>query len=450
MQKKIMAAAVLSALAGTTVNAENLSEAVKQTIQTNPNVLVETNERLARNQDLGQAYAGYFPSVDASLGIGVERSDNPSTRAHAAAGGHPGSTRDFTRREAAVEVRQMIFDGFATSSEVERQKARINSQAYRVFGTSEAIALRATEVYLDVLRYQKMVALAQENYDAHVKVRDQIKKRAESGFGRGSDLDQATGRFALAESNLVVEQSNLRDAESNYLRVVGNLPGDLTLPVAQHPLPASLEEAINQALANHPVLKSAEADVDATYAQREAAKSAYYPRLHLEGGYTADENVDGQDGTNREDLMMLRLRYNLVNGGRDHARIQQTEHLINEAKEVRNNTHRQVVESIRLSWNSYATLQDQLDYLRLHMESSQKTYEAYQKQFNISQRTLLDLLDTENELFEAKRAYANGQFTELFARYRILAGTGQLLNSLGVALPEEATALSEVGGYGSN
>lgn len=447
MNKNILAGAVFAALMGTAVQAENLQDAIQTTIQTNPNVLAETHERLSRNQDLGQAYAGYFPTVDLTTGIGVERSDNPSTRAHAATFGG-GSTREFTRREAGVEVRQMLFDGFATSSEVDRQKARINAQAYRVFGVSEATALRASEVYLDVLRYQKLVELAQENYDAHVKVQDQIKKRVDSGFGRGSDLDQSTGRFALAESNLLVEKSNLRDAQSNYQRVVGALPGALIQPQPNQMLPASLDEAIELALANHPVLKSAEADVDATYAQREAAKSAYYPRLHLEGGYTAHENLDGQDGTNRDDLLMLRLRYNLSNGGRDHARIQQTASQMNQAKEVRNNTHRQVVESIRLSWNSYATLSDQLNYLRLHMDSSQKTYEAYQKQFNIGQRTLLDLLDTENELFEAKRAYNNAVYTEQFARFRILAGTGQLLSSMGVALPPEAAVVTDAGKYG--
>lgn len=448
MQNKILAAAVLAILATSHAQAENLQEAVQTTIKSNPNVLVETHERLARNQDLGQAYAGYFPTVDMTFGFGVERSDNPSTRAHAAAGGHPGTTREFTRREAGVEFRQMLFDGFATSSEIDRQKARINAQAYRVFGISEATALRAVEVYLDVLRYQELVSLAQENYDAHVKVRDQIKKRVDSGFGRGSDLDQATGRFALAESNLLVEKSNLRDAQTNYQRVVGSLPGKLISPQAKQALPSTLEEAISLAIANHPILKSADADVDATYAQREAAKSAYYPRLHIEGGYTAHENLDGQDGTNRDDLIMVRMRYNLSNGGADHARIQQTAHLMNEAKEVRNNTYRQVVESIRLSWNSFATLQEQLDYLKLHMDSSQQTYEAYQKQFNISQRTLLDLLDTENELFEAKRAYANGRYTEQFSRFRILAGTGQLLTSLGIGLPSEAEVLTDAGSYG--
>lgn len=428
-------------VASTPLYAESLQDAIAQTIKTNPNILVETNERLSRDQELKQAYSGYLPTVNATFGIGVERNDNPSTRANAAAGGHPGTTREFTRHEAGVEFRQMLFDGFATSSEVKRQTARINSQAYRIFGESEATGLRTTEVFMEVLRFERLVALAHKNRDSHKKVFDQIKKRVDVGFGRASDLQQVTGRLALAESNLVADQSNLRDAESNYLRVIGLFPSSLVLPKPPNNLPVNQEDAVEIALANHPVLKSANADIEATYSQRRAARSAHLPRIHLEGASTSHENIDGVDGTNRDDSLMVRLRYNLYNGGRDRARLKQTAELINEAKEVRNNTYRQVIESIRLSWNSHKTLLQQLSFLKLHESSSQKTYDAYKKQFNIGQRTLLDLLDTENELFEAKRAYVNGQFTSLFAQYRILAGTGRLLITLGVELPVEALVI---------
>ena len=139
---------------------------------------------------------------------------------------------------------------------------------------------------------------------------------------------------------------------------------------------------------------------------------------------------------------MLRLRYNLFNGGKDVARREETAHLISQAKDIRDNTYRQVVESMRLSWVAHTTVQNQLDFFKTHRDASIKALEAYQLQFNIGQRTLLDLLDSANEMFVAKSDYVNAQFDEQFAAYRILASMGGLNQSLGVTLPQETEPLA--------
>ncbi|MGD9000683.1 MAG: TolC family outer membrane protein [Granulosicoccaceae bacterium] len=429
-------AVALSSIISTPALAVTLQEAVKQTLATNPDILVETNERLARDEERKQARAGYFPSVDVSAGIGHEWSNNPTTRATL----DGEKTEQYTRGEGAITMRQMLFDGFATSSEVDRQKARVNSQAFRIHGTAQNTAQRAVEVYLELLRRERLLALARENLAAHEKTYDQIKLRSESGVGRKADLDQIEGRLALARTNVIAEESNLFDAQTNYLRVVGELPKDsLEKPTVGAKMPGSLDLAVEQAVANHPTLQSAEADVEATRAQHRAAKHRFYPRFDLELSRTWDNELDGVDGTNEEEQIMVRMRWNIFNGGRDYARRKQTAHLINEASEVRNGTRRQVVESIRLSWNAYEATRTQLTYRKQHLESSRKTRDAYTKQFNIGQRTLLDLLDSENELFEAGRAYVNADTDNLFSQYRILTGTGTLIESLGLSLPEEAS-----------
>ena len=118
----------------------------------------------------------------------------------------------------------MIFDGFATSSEVDRQHARVDSQAYRLKGVAGVTSLRAVEVYLAVLRIRQLVRLAEDSLQFHQQTYDQIKLRSDAGVGRKSDLDQVAGRLALALSNLSIERSNLMDADTNYLRVIGVLP----------------------------------------------------------------------------------------------------------------------------------------------------------------------------------------------------------------------------------
>jgi adhesin transport system outer membrane protein len=422
----------------TAASATTLQEAVDITIKTHPDILAASNERNAVSEEVNQALAGYRPTIDLAVGTGWESSDNPTSRTTY---GH--RNVHMNRDEASIQLRQMLFDGMATQNEVRRQEARTESRAYGVFGASENTALEATQAYIDVLRVQKLVDLATTNFEAHERTHDQIKLRSDRGVGRKADLDQSQGRLALARANLIAEQSNLRDAETNYLRVVGVAPESLSDPATPSSLiPATLEEAIAQGLGNHPTLKSAEADVESAHAQYDTAQSPFYPRIDLELGATANNDLDGVDGHNNDVTAMIRLRYNLLNGGKDSARSEETAHLINQAAEIRNNTHRQVEQSVRLSWNALQTVNTQIGYFEQYVDSSEKSRDAYQQQFSLGQRTLLDLLDSENEVFTARQNLVNAQYDQLYSMYRILNSMGALLQGLEVGLPEAAKVAS--------
>jgi adhesin transport system outer membrane protein len=440
MRNKMVITSLLSVqwlFAATGVSAQSLTEVVQETLATNPDVQIAISQRNAVEQEMKQAKAGFFPSADINVGHGWETSNNPTTR------GRGDGTSNLDRSEAEITIRQLLFDGSATESEVERQRARVNSRAYTTFGTSEVIALKAIEAYLDVLRQQKLVAFAQENLAAHQKTHDQITKRSERGVGRRSDAQQTLGRLALARTNLMAEENNLRDAIFNFERIVGKKPEGLSEPASiENLIPASLDDAIAMALANHPTLMSAEADVEAARMQQKAAKALFYPRFHLEVSGSENDDLDGIPGPNRDGQIMVRGRYNLK-GGRDMARREETAYLLNEAVEVKNNTRRQVIESIQLSWHAYQTAKQQLENFRIHVDASQQARDAYKKQFNIGQRTLLDLLDSENELFTARIDYANSINSLSFATYRILAGTGQLLQTMEVTPPQEIATVSK-------
>ncbi len=416
------------------VNADTLQEAVAVTIKTNPDVLAAANEREAVAEEINQVKAGYYPTVDLAVGTGWELTNSPTTRSSGKGEVH------LNRDEASLELRQMLFDGMATKNEVRRQTARTNSRAFGVSSTSENTALDAVEAYLNVLRRQKLVDLANANLEAHQRFNDQIKLRSDRGVGRKSDTEQSTGRLALAKANLVAEQSNLRDADTTYLRVVGIASNALSDPDSpQSLIPSTVDEAVDTGINNHPTLKTAEADVESAYAQHDTAKSPFYPRIDFELGTTANHDIDGVEGTNKDVTAMFRLRYNLLNGGKDTARRAETAHLINQASEIRNNTRRQVEESVRLSWNALQTVNNQMGFFKQHVDSSERSRDAYQQQFSLGQRTLLDLLDSENEVFSARTSYVNAQYDQLFAMYRILNSMGLLLESLSV-VPHEAAA----------
>lgn len=439
MNKKTLALAIPLALMVGGVQAVTLPEAVDATIQTNPDVLSAVHERRAVDKEIDQARAGYFPTLDLTLGTGYERTNNPSTRGRLDEGDSVG----YNRNEAALNARQMLFDGFETKNEVSRQTARSNSRAYSVYSASENTALEAVEAYLNVLRREKIVELAQDNLDAHIRTHDQIQLRAERGVGRQADIQQSQGRLALAETNLIAEQSNLRDARTNYLRVVGMEPESLEDPESPvSMIPDSVEEAINAAINNHPELKVASADLESARFQHQAARSPFFPRFDLELGVRQDNNIDGVRGSDRDMTAMLRMRYNLFNGGADQARREETAFLINQAAEIRNNTHREVEESTRLSWNALQTVNNQLSYFREYVDAAEKTRNAYQQQFNMGQRTLLDLLDSENELFSARISLTEAQYDRSYAMYRVLNSMGVLLDSLEIGAPEAASVLA--------
>lgn len=430
-------ALVLPLLLVGTASADTLQEAVDATVKTNPDVLAAVHERQAVSKEVDQARAGYFPTLDLQVGTGWEMTDNPSTRGSGRGEVH------LNRDEARLDARQMLFDGMETKNEVERQEARTNSRAFSVFSAAENTGLDAVEAYLNVLRRQNLVELAQTNLEAHQRTHDQIMLRSERGVGRRADMDQSLGRLALAEANLMSEQSNLRDAETSYIRVVGMDPNSLSQPDSPISLiPQTQDEAIATAVDNHPTLRLAAFDVESAQSQHATAKAPFYPDLHLEVGTRADHDIDGQEGKDKDLYAMLRLRYNLVNGGRDTARREETAFLINQAAEIRNNTHRQVEESVRLSWNAWETVKRQMSFRRQHVESSEKSRDAYQQQFSLGQRTLLDLLDSENEVFRARTALVNTQYDEMFAMYRILNSMGMLLQGLNVELPEAATTVA--------
>lgn len=412
------------------VYGQTLKDAVEKTLNSNPDILIDANHRLSTDQAVKVARGGYFPKIDLALGGGREWSDNSSTR--------PGDTT-LSRREASITLRQMLFDGNGVASEVARNEARVASAANKLAATSEQVVLGAIEAYLEVLRNRELVVLTKENAGIHLRTFDQIKIRSDSGLGRKADLEQINARLALANANVSSAEANLRDAEINFLRIVGMQPVSLNAPDRHSSsLPKSVEEAVQMAFDNHPTLKSAKADVDATGAQIRAAKSSLWPRLDFEIGASRNRDLDGIVGRNDEKFAMLRLRYTLFNGGSDIARVNETVHLSSEARDVMNRTQRQVEQSTRLSWNAMRSAQERLPSLKDHAEFSGLTRDAYTKQFGIGQRTLLDMLDAENESYTASSNYLNGKYLEVFAEYRLLADLGQLLGSLGVSQRQEA------------
>jgi len=436
MKKPLKINILLSAVALTTttwVSAETLKEVVQLAVETNPQVGTVAKRKEAADAATSAARGAYFPKVDFLYGSGRERSQTPTTLVT-----NPGWVR-LHRHQEGLTLNQMLFDGMGTPAEVDRRRAISDAAAHRVYATAEEIALQAIDAYIDVVKNKELVTFARENLAAHQRTFDQVKLRSDKGVGRRADLEQIEARTSLASANLSSAESSLRDAEIAYLKVVGRNPINLAPVPDPKNIPNTVDAAVKAGFANHPTLKSSQSDIEQASAQRELARSFWFPRLELEASMTNNRNIDGVVGPNRDRLLMLYLKWNLFRGGFDYHRLKETALQIDEATEISRNTTRQVENAVRLAYNAFATARDRVPSLQRYVKSSDATRAAYAQQFAIGQRTLLDLLDAENEYFTARSTDATGRYIQLSAKYRVLNAMGQLLATLEVKAPEQAT-----------
>ena len=405
---------------------EALLDAVRHAIANNPEVQMRWHEFRAAGAEQDVARAAYLPQIDVTANVGLERQHRPGQ-----------GSDSFSRRGVTLSLNQMVFDGFFTRSEVSRLGHARLVRYFEFLEASENVALEASRAYADVLRYQELVRLAQENYTAHRILYDQIAKRHRAGVGRRVDLDQAAGRLALSESNLLTELSNLHDVSARFLRVVGVPPADVLPPFERDLevfiLPRTVQDALREAFVTNPSINAAVESVRAGQAGIDTARAAFHPRVDLHARQSADWNRDNLSGSSRDSVVELVLSYNLYRGGADRARMRQAAEMLNQSRNMLEKVCRDVRQTLSIAYNDVKRLREQVCYLEQHQQSVSRTRIAYRQQFEIGQRTLLDLLNTENEYFQASRALVNARIDQIIAQLRTLHGMGKLMSTLGVA-----------------
>ncbi|OED44700.1 hypothetical protein ACH42_06885 [Endozoicomonas sp. (ex Bugula neritina AB1)] len=408
--------------------ADSLEEAIKRTLSDHPQAQAGMSRWHSQQETISAARSGYWPSLDVVAGVGKQKKHFAAT--------NPYDGVNFTRKEASFSIRQNLFSGLNTMSTVRSAKKSTMAEQWRLQTTYEELGLQVVDVYLKVLERRDHVHLAEENLSFHDDIYQQIHQRTVQGVARNSDLAQIEGRRARANANLISARNNLIDAESEYLSLVGVAPEDLEKPDFDSlVIPVSLEQAIKKSRDGHPGIQAANLDIQSSQAQYKAVRSAHMPTLDFEVDQNWRDNADGAPGATKDLTAMVRVRYNLFRGGGDRARLQESAYKVEESRAQLDRTFRNTEEKLRIAWAAFELTGQQADFLALHQESSKETVVAYREQFNIGKRTLLDLLDGENELFQSSRSLKSTQYQEAFARYRILGATGQLLNSLNISQP---------------
>lgn len=418
--------------------ANTLKSAVARALQENPEVRFEAEAMQALAAKIDQAAGGYYPSVNLDVSVGRAKKEHDNR----------GS---YDRQYAELSVTQMLFDGFDVSSQVDEAQYKVREQYYNLLSEAEDKGLEVTRAYLEVRKYRRLVALARQNVERHLTVMDQVRKRAEQGVGNQADLDQADGRLALARSNLRTEQRNLQSVTARYQRLVGEAPEtDLAQVNFAGVEPKSLDAALSSAFAANPELQSTFENIGAAHSALDIARADNYPTVELglrQGVYhntngfddRYDPNRRGQDG-----LIELRARYNLFRGGSDRAAQRAAGERIEQAESLRDKACVDLRQTTTIAWTDLRNVQRNLASLKRHRRASDQVVDAYRQQFNIGRRSLLDVLDAENEAFQASRNLVHGRYDERENRARVLHGMGRLLSRMELSPAMAATDLPEV------
>lgn len=401
-------------------------------IQENRNVL---------EHEVDRAKAGFGPRVDVTGRAGGSVLSDSSTR---------NKDLDYQMWGLAgvnAQLVQPIWDGFATRSRVRTAKSTLESVKYRVFDTATSLSLEGIISHIDVLRRRKILELAEMNVSQHKALVNQAQDRASLGADTAADVTQARSRLQRALSSLSEAKAALLVAEDRYVRLTGLPAAAKMAPVTMPPkLYKGPDAVLTQAEQSNPKLSAYMQDIRAARGERELADSAFYPTLNLEAGPNYTDRGGATDRWIYSFDVLGVVRWNIFNSGADLAERRAASARIRQSRQVMYDFLDELKLDIESTWTNYQAAQEQYSHYSKAVEYSKYTRSAYVEQFQIGRRSILDVLDTENELFNSSTQAETARGNILVGAYRLSALSGNLLpqmsintGPLGQEPPKDAT-----------
>ena len=407
--------------------ARSISETIQFALTNHPRIRSQQTVVGLEAARLGQVESEFLPHVSLALGVGREDSNNASTRVLTGKG-----SNEMERREASVAVSQMLFDGFKTHWQRKSQLDEMSAADWDFKHISNEVALKAVESHLALSKSNKVLNFNLNNLKAHQAIAKNISLRVRSGKDDQAKVSQVNARMALSRANVEVARNNVMQAISDYWRQVGVGPG-VKLHFQSHlfRLPDSRVELVDGVVQSNPLINALIKRKRSLLSTAKAENNVDFPTLHLESGASWNANLDGVEGRSSDAFIMLRMRYDLFQGGADKAARKQAS-LINQSAGYKlDDARREVRRDAEQVWHRYQSSANRISFLHDYVESALDTLIAYKKQFNIGQRSLIDLLDAENELLRSELQLVDAKKELYLSKYQILNLQGRLIDMLG-------------------
>ncbi|MBF0108869.1 MAG: TolC family outer membrane protein [Magnetococcales bacterium] len=411
-----------------------LSGAVAQALNNRPEVSQAIYATAAARERVGTSMSDFLPTISLRAANGREESDNPTTQATGV------QSRWLNPKQRGVTLTQNLYRGFGTTHQVLSSQANARSASWKVLEVSESMAMRAVDSYMNVLKNRGQIQAAQESVASHKALLELVQRRAESGAGTKADVNQSQARVKQAEAVLAQIVSTQEVAHATFEAVFGFAPPDhLEEPsLPENLVPKDRKEAVKLALGIHPAIFAAQESYFSSKEQALSLNSSFSPAVNLLLAANNDAHLSGSPGRSESMSAVVEMTFNAFSGYRDlHAKREATFNMA-QAQSLLDKALLDITENLA---NSYATLvaaKSRRELFSTQVKENEKVRSAFFKQYKIGQRTLLDLLDVENELFSARNNLVVEHYQELAARHKILANMGQLLRSLSIETPTSA------------
>src|SRR6476646_5506395 len=362
----------------------SINDALRQAMQTNPGVGEASANRRATESELRQTQSTLLPQVRIEANYGPEKFDQNYNGSPPVVGLTPGVIGAGPWRNGSQEsvvVRQLLFDGFASIHEVWRQTARVDAAASRVKERTELIALDAAEAYVDVVRYLRLVGLAEQNVVNHEKIFSNVNARFSGGRAGEVDLEQSRERVENARASLAEFRRSLDDARAKYRKVVGLEPYNIRFPAPLKGMPGSPDESLAVALRFNSTIAAAQSDADAAKYAFRVTDGAFAPKFYLEGRATRFDNTYPYVGVTHEDYAgKVVMSWDVFRGGQDVWRRTEMAERHTEATMRHARLQRDAYESIDKAWNARTITVTRISALTRQLEADRKTIAAFQKE----------------------------------------------------------------------
>lgn len=403
-----------AALLSTTAHAETLQEALEAAYRNNPELDAARAQQRANDELVPQALSDFRPSVAATAGAELNTGNNNF------------GSQDFFNRGVGLEVRQNLYRGGSSTAALRQAENLVRVGRAQLHATEQQILGQAAQAFTQVWRDRSVVALAENNVNRLRRQLQATRDRFNVGEVARTDVAQAEARLAQAQAELIAAQGTLEVSEATYARVVGEpAPANVEQPVTPAGLPES-EAAAQEIAARNPQLVAARYQLAAARDDVDVQKGALLPTIDLNAsaGY-ADEPQASVDWQNQASVGVA-VSVPLYQGGGEYARVRQSKQTLQQRMRDLDAASLAVREQVTSAWAARRAAIAAIQSLRAQVRANQIALEGVQQEALVGSRTVIDVLDAENELFTSQVDLVRAQTLEINSAYQLLAAIGML------------------------
>jgi adhesin transport system outer membrane protein len=408
--------------------AETLDKAVQAALNQHPSIEAARANRDAYGEEQNENYSGYYPKLSASATAGRMFGDNSTSRGLSVSRG----TGYSWLGEGTISMSQMLFDGFETSRRVDASGYRIDSALQNLADVREQLALKTVLAYLDVLRTKEAADTIRAHHIKLADYRVRIQKMVTEGAADKSMESQARDIQIQLEATLADLDGQHRAAIAQFQEMTGYAPeGAMEMPTIRDGLlPAQVAAATSYAMENNPALKAKLLTGQGLEMDAQAEKSALYPDVTGDLSYMKSDKADVLGGEAIDARAVVKLNWNFSTGGAEMARVRKAKYRAVESKAQAEEIRRQIEREVAVAWSELDKARMQLDLQKERETVSAELFTNYQSQFEGARINLLQLLQSDNNHFNAQLARMNADYRYLGARFNLLASMGRLQEAL--------------------